>query len=66
MHAELSPNAIEKSISGKVVYDFVVKSKIDTIRIDAVRMEFSEVKINGKQVDFSNSGKSLNLFQGFK
>jgi len=66
MHADLFPNAIEKSVSGKVVYDFVVKSKIDTIRIDAVRMEFSEVKINGKQVDFSNSGKSLNLFQGFK
>ncbi|WP_313805590.1 M1 family metallopeptidase [Flavobacterium sp.] len=66
MQANLTPNAVEKSISGKVVYDFVVKSKIDTIKIDAVRMAFSDVKINGKEVNFSNSGKTLNLFQGFK
>lgn len=66
MNASLKPNAIEKSISGKVVYDFVVKSKIDTVKIDAVRMEFSEVKINGKSVPFKNSGKSLNLYKGYK
>lgn len=66
MQAYLTPNAIEKSISGKVVYNFVVKKKIDTIRIDAIKMEFSEVKINGKQVDYLNSGKSLNLCKGFK
>lgn len=66
MNASLKLNAIEKSISGKVVYDFVVKSKIDTIKIDAVRMEFSEVKINGKSVPFKNSGKSLNLYKGYK
>lgn len=66
MHAYLNPNATEKSVGGKVVYDFVVKSKIDTIKIDAVKMEFSEVKINGNSVDFRNSGKSLNLFKGYK
>lgn len=66
MNAHLQPNAIEKSISGKVIYDFVVKSKIDTIKIDAIKMEFSEMKINGKLVPFKNSGKSLNLYQGFK
>lgn len=66
MNAYLTPNAIEKSISGKVVYDFVVKAKIDTIKIDAIRMAFSEVRINGKEVNFSNSGKTLNLFSGFK
>lgn len=66
LKAHLTPNAIEKSVTGKVVYDFVVKSKIDTIKIDAVRMEFSEVKINGKSVPFKNSGKALNLYRGFK
>lgn len=66
MNASLQPNAIEKSISGKVIYDFVVKSKIDTIKIDAVKMEFSDVKINGKSVPFKNSGKSLNLYKGYK
>lgn len=66
MNASLKPNAIEKLISGKVVYDFVVKSKIDTIKIDAVRMEFSDLKVNGKSVPFKNSGKSLLLFKGYK
>jgi aminopeptidase N len=66
LNAHLNPNGIEKSISGKMVYDFVVKSKIDTIMIDAIRMEFSEVKINGKLVQYKNSGKSLNLYEGFK
>ena len=66
MNAHLQPNAIEKSISGKVIYDFIVKSKIDTIKIDAVKMDFSDVKINGKSVPFKNSEKSLNLYKGFK
>jgi aminopeptidase N len=66
LHANLNPNTIEKSISGKVVYDFVLKSKIDTIKIDAIRMEFTDVKINGESVKYKNSGKSLHLFEGFK
>lgn len=66
LNAVLEPNAIEKSISGNVVYNFLMKSKIDTIRIDAVRMEFSNVKINGKPVRYKNSGKMLKLFKGFK
>ncbi|ESU25317.1 M1 family metalloprotease [Flavobacterium limnosediminis JC2902] len=66
LHANLKPNAIEKSISGNVTYDFVVKSKTDTIKIDAIRMEFSDVRINGESVQYKNSGKTLNLFEGFK
>lgn len=66
MHANLTPNAIEKSISGSVRYDFLVSSKIDTIAIDAVRMEFSNVKINGKSIPFKNSGKALKIYKGCK
>ncbi|ESU21200.1 M1 family metalloprotease [Flavobacterium enshiense DK69] len=66
LNANLNPNSIEKSISGNIAYDFVVKSKTDTIKIDAIRMEFSDVKINGKSVQFKNSGKALNLFEGYK
>ena len=64
--AFVSPNHIEKSISGKVIYEFKIKKIIDTIKIDAINMEFSEVAINGKSVNFQNSGKTLNLFEGFK
>ena len=64
--ALVAPNASEKSIFGKVTYEFKVKKAIDTIKIDAKNMEFSEVIINGKSVNFKNSGKALNLFEGFK
>ena len=48
------PNASDKSISGTVTYEFNVKKAIDTIKIDAKNMEFSEVFINGKVVNFNN------------
>ena len=66
MNGLVVPNAIEKSISGKIKYDFIVLSVIDTIKIDAKKMEFSSVKINGSKVKFKNSGKQLQLFEGFK
>ena len=64
--ALVAPNHFEKSISGTITYEFKVKKAIDTIKIDAINMEFSEVAINGKSVKFKNSGKTLNLFEGFK
>lgn len=56
----------QKSIAGNVSYEFEVKSAIDTIRIDAVKMNFTNLKINNKVVDFKNSGKELQLFKGYK
>ncbi|WP_366798074.1 M1 family metallopeptidase, partial [uncultured Flavobacterium sp.] len=64
--ASVSPNHDEKSIYGDVVYEFKIKKAIDTIKIDAKSMEFSRVMINGKSVKFKNSGKTLDLFEGFK
>jgi len=66
LHATLEPNPIDKSISGEVIYKFEVLKAIDTIAIDAIKMDFINVKINGKTVNFKNSGKALKLFQGFK
>lgn len=66
VNATLQPNAIEKSISGEVNYEFEVLSSIDTIAIDAIRMDFTNVKINGKSVNFKNTTKALQLFEGFK
>ncbi len=56
----------QKKVFGTVSYVFEVKESIDTIKIDAQKMTFSDVKINKKVVKFSNSGKTLNLFEGFK
>jgi aminopeptidase N len=66
MNAIVTPNAIEKSISGEVIYDFKVLSTIDTIKIDAHKMEFTSLKINDIEVKFKNTGKQLQLFEGFK
>lgn len=62
----VTPNPSDKSISGAVIYDFDVIKRIDTIKIDAVKMTFENVKVNGKQVNYKNSGKQLQLFEGFK
>jgi aminopeptidase N len=66
MSATVRPNIIDKSISGKVVYSFKVLSAIDTIKIDAKNMTFKEVKINNVRINYKNSAKQLQLFEGFK
>lgn len=66
MQAFLKPNAINKTISGKGIYNFNVKSSIDTIKIDAQEMSFTSVKINNIEVKFKNTGKELQFFGGFK
>ncbi|MEO5775311.1 MAG: M1 family metallopeptidase [Flavobacterium sp.] len=62
----ISINPIEKKVSGSVRYVFEVKQAIDTIKIDAQKMVVSNVKINNKVVKYTNTGKAINLFEGFK
>lgn len=64
--ANLYPDFATKSISGTIAYDFKVKQSIDTIKIDAKNMQFSNVQINGLSVSFKNSGTALLLFEGYK
>ena len=63
---KININPSQKSISGDVFYEFKVNSAIDTIRLDAQNMVFSNLRINNSIVDFKNSGKKLILFNGFK
>lgn len=66
LNATLSLDTANKKIAGKTTYVFEVLSTIDTIRIDAKNMSFSNLKINNNTVEFKNSGKELLLFKGFK
>lgn len=66
LKANLSLDADNKKVSGKVAYAFDVLSDIDTIRIDAKNMSFTDVKINNTSVEFKNSGKEIKLYTGFK
>ncbi|TDW51551.1 aminopeptidase N [Flavobacterium sp. 270] len=63
--AQLSLNAKEKTVSGAVDYDFEVLQPIDTIKIDAKNMEFTKVKIDGKEAVFVNTGKQLQIINNF-
>ncbi|WP_396161611.1 M1 family metallopeptidase [Flavobacterium sp.] len=65
-HLMMDLNSIEKIVKGGVVYEFEVLKNIDTIKIDAVNMEFENVSINHKNVKFKNNKKELILFEGFK
>lgn len=62
----VKPEFKTNSLSGNCLYTFVVKSQIDTIRLDAKNMDFKEVAINGKKVNFKNNKKELLLYEGFK
>ena len=65
--ANVMPDFESKSVSGNVTYEFKVLKDIDSIRIDAKNMFInSEVKINGKRVDYKYNEKEIVLFQGYK
>ncbi|MCF8321441.1 MAG: M1 family metallopeptidase [Flavobacterium sp.] len=59
-------NALDKSVAGEVTYNFEIINSIDTIKIDAQNMDFSNLKINNIQVKFSNNRKQILLFDGYK
>ncbi len=66
MNASLEINPIKRNVVGEVTYTFEVNKKTDTIRIDAQKMTFSNLKINGKVANFSENKKQLLLFEGYK
>jgi aminopeptidase N len=66
VNAQLKLNAIEKSVSGTVDYQFEVLNPIDTIKIDAKNMEFSHVQLDGREALFINTGKELQLISNFQ
>lgn len=65
INASLEINPVKRNVVGKCHYTFEVKNAIDTIRIDAHKMEFSNVKINNVSVKFKENKKQLLLFEGF-
>ena len=66
VNGQLKLNATEKSVSGIVDYRFEVLKPIDTIKIDAKNMEFSNVQLNNKEVIYSNTGKELQIVNNFQ
>ena len=63
---KIAVNPIEKIVSGDVDYIFDVVKSIDTIKIDAQNMEFSNLKLNGKAINYRNTQKQLQIIFPFK
>ena len=63
---QLSLNSKEKTISGVVDFQFEVLKNCDTILLDAKNMDFSNVKINDKEVVIQNNNKQLKLISHFE
>ena len=64
--ATVSLDFDKKSVSAMVKYEFKVNKNSDSIKIDAINMEFYNVEINNKLVKFNNNKKQLLLFEGYK
>ncbi|KRD10430.1 aminopeptidase [Flavobacterium sp. Root901] len=56
----------QKIIYGQVDYNFDVLQPIDTIKIDAKNMQFTNVQLDGKDVVFVNTGKELQIINNFQ
>lgn len=65
-NGQLFVNSKDKTIAGTITYHFNVLRPIDTIKIDAQNMQFTNVKLNDKPVSFTTNGKQLLLIHPFK
>ncbi|KFF04517.1 M1 family metallopeptidase [Flavobacterium reichenbachii] len=63
---QLTLDPKQRSVAGAVAYDFEILKTTDTISLDAKNMEFSNVKINNKEVIFLNTTKQLKIIKNFE
>ena len=61
---QVNPDARE--VMGKVVYDFEVMEKVDSVFLDARNIDFSSIRLNNKKVSFNNNGQTLSIYKKFK
>ncbi|MBM1107262.1 M1 family metallopeptidase [Aurantibacter crassamenti] len=62
----LEPIPEKKQITASVTYDFNVLQNVDSIFLDAKKMNFSAVLINDKKVDYVNDSSTISIFKKFK
>lgn len=60
------PDASKKTVSGTVVYTFIVLGAVDSIFLDAHQMNFESILLNSKKVPFRNTDTKLILDYNFK
>ena len=65
-HVHIKPNFILKNLEGNVTYTLEVLKKPDTLFLDAVNINFNEVKLNKKAVKYIVSDKKIKIYSGIK
>ena len=66
VQGQVTINVHDKTVAGAIQYRFIVVKPIDTICIDAHKMNFTNVAVNGKKVQYVNNGKQIVLKGPFK
>jgi aminopeptidase N len=66
VHGQITINPKDKSVRGAITYWFDVLKPIDTIKIDAQNMDFTQVELNQKEIQFTTNGKQILLISPFK
>ncbi len=56
---EVRPDSVHSEIKGHVKLDFQVQAATDSVGINAVQMEFQQVKLNGKPLEYSYNDQVL-------
>lgn len=66
VNGHIAIDSNDKSITGFVTYTFEILKPIDTIKIDAQNMTFTDVELKGKKIPFTTNGKELLLIYPFQ
>ncbi|WP_348812584.1 M1 family metallopeptidase [Flavobacterium maritimum] len=61
VNGQITINPKEKTVSGSVTYWFSVLKPIDTLKIDAQNMTFSNLSLNDKTIAYVTTGKELQI-----
>lgn len=57
----IEPTPVENRIKGTVAYEFKVIQDVDSIFLDAVNLDFSNVSFDGVEIDYDYNGKRITI-----
>jgi aminopeptidase N len=68
LHAQvwIEPEPVENRIHGTVTYRFEVIKDVDSVYLDAVNMDFPQIYIDGKKMNYVYDGKKITIKMEFK
>ena len=62
LHAEITPDPLLKEVRGAINLNFLIKTAVDSIYIDAKKMDFSDVRLNTNKARYQQLLKLYQLY----